>query len=243
MDHPYARPALAIAGCALVGWIGYQTLFSGFHLSLRLILWVAGLAVFAWMGYQHVYGVDQRPKGLIAFALLLTVVGVMEYRAQSAELRLAEAVSKVAKRPVGVICQGLLGNLVDIGQELGTVQFDEEGEPADVTHIKRDACNWAKEYAGGNYRVTRNSAVAVEVLAHEAIHLRGWTDEAVTECYGMQHMVELATELGAPEQKARQLADFYFRMLYPMMPDEYRNEALCRNGGTWDIRKNDERWP
>lgn len=213
------------------------------HLSLRLILTVLTLGVMAWMGYLTFYREEESKRTLF---WVLAVIGLplafLEYQAQAAERTLSHAASVVAKRDVGVRCQGLLGNLVDIGQELGTVQFDAEGEPADVTHIKRDACKWARDYANGNRTVTLNHALGVHVISHEAIHLRGWTNEALTECYGMQHDAETAQALGATKDQAKRLAEFYWRMVYPDMPDEYRS-ADCANGAKWDLHKDSDEWP
>lgn len=243
MDNPRVRQALFVLGTLAVAWIAHRTVFQDFHLSVRLLLWLLGVAVLGWIAHEHFWGLDRRTGPLVALSALLLVVGTLEYRAQAAERTFGEAVTEVAKRPVSVRCQGMLGHLVDIGQELGSVMFSAEGDPADVTNIKRDACNWAKEYARGDRRVTKEHAMAIEVLAHEAIHLRGWTDEAVTECYGMQNMVEIAVELGATQDQGQRLAEFYSRMLYPLMPDEYRNEADCRDEGRWDIHKGDPVWP
>lgn len=212
------------------------------HLSLRLLLSALGLAMLAWLLFLYWRREDERPVAIGVVALLVLPTAALEYRAQSGERTLSKAASVVAKRDVGVRCQGLLGNLVDIGQELGTVQFDEEGDPADVTHIKRDACNWAKDYAAGNRRVTLNHALGVHVISHEAIHLRGWTDEAITECYGMQHDVQTARALGATADQAQRLAEFYWRMVYPDMPDEYRSSE-CVDGGKWDLHKDSPVWP
>ncbi len=243
MESTYARPAIAIAAAAIVSWMAYEALFQGFHLSIRLVLWLVGVATLGWLAYEHFFGDDYRPRTLVALTVVVGAVGVLEYRAQSAELTLGRAATYVAKRPVGVRCQGLLGHMVDIGQELGSVYFSAEGDPADVTHIKRDACAWAMDYARGNHHVTRDHAVAIEVIAHESIHLRGWTSESLTECYGMQNMVEVATKLGATPTEGQRLADFYYRMLYPLMPDDYRNDAECANEAKWDIHKGDPVWP
>lgn len=243
MDSTYTRPVLLIAAAAIVGWMAYETLFQGFHLSVRLMMWLVGVVTLGWLAYEHFYGEDYRPRTLIALSVVLAGVGFLEYRAQSAELKLSHAASVVAKRPVSVRCQGLLGHMVDIGQELGTVQFTAEGDPADVTHIKREACGWAMDYARGNRRVTEQHAIAVEVISHESIHLRGWPNEAITECYGMQNMTDVAKALGATNMQAQQLAEHYFDTVYPRMPDEYRNETDCRDEGKWDIHKGDPAWP
>jgi hypothetical protein len=212
------------------------------HFSVRLLVVVLGAVGVAWLLWKQHRDLDRRPKTIAVAAVVILGLGVLEYRAQAAEQRYGKLATKVAKREVSVRCQGMFGNLVDIGQELGTVQFDEEGEPADHTDIKRDACTWLKEYEKGDYRVTWESAVAVNVLAHEAIHLRGWTDEALTECYAMQHSASVARGLGAPAAKAQALAEFYWRVVYPDMPDEYRSDQ-CANGAKWDLDKDADVWP
>ncbi len=212
------------------------------HFSIRLLVVILGAVGVAWLVWKQVHDREHRPVAIGLAGLAVLAVGVVEYRAQAAEARYGELVSQVAHRDVSVRCQGLFGNLVDIGQELGTVQFNEDGDPADKTDIKRDACKWLKEYERGDKRVTRNSAIAVHVLAHEAIHLRGWTDEAAAECYGAQFTVQVARGLGATARQAQALADLYWRMIYPEMPDEYRT-ADCGNGARLDLHEDSDIWP
>ncbi len=212
------------------------------HLSLRLLLVALGAAVLAWLLYMQYRGEERRPAVVWGLAVLVVGGGFLEYRAQAAEAKLSEAVSVLAHRDVGVRCQGILGNMVDIGPELGTVAFDAEGEPADITRIKRDACGWAKAYAAGNRRITENNALAVHVLAHEAMHLRGITSEAVAECYSMQHAPTLARRLGATPMQAQQLSEFYWEAIYPGMPSEYTTPD-CVNGGRLDLNKQSDVWP
>ena len=212
------------------------------HYSVRLLLVILGLVVVGWLVWKHVKHFERRPKTIAVAVLAVLAVGVLEYRAQAAERRYGKLVSEVAHRHVSVRCQGMFGHLVDIGQELGTVQFDADGDPADKTDIKRDACNWLKEYEKGDKKVRFNSAVAVHVLAHEAIHLRGWTDEAVAECYGMQYTAQVARGLGASPSQAQHLAEFYWRVVYPDMPDPYTTPD-CVDGGRLDLHKDSDVWP
>jgi hypothetical protein len=212
------------------------------HYSVRLLVVVLGAILvgsMAWKYHRH------RDRGLVPIvigALVVVALGFLEYRAQAAEGRFGAAVSAVAHRDVGVRCQGMFGKLVDIGQELGTVRFDADGDPADHTDIKRDACNWLKDYETGDKRVTREAALGVHVLAHEAIHLRGWTDETVAECYGMQHTADVAVSLGASRAQGQKLAEFYWRAIYPHMPDDYRTPD-CANGARLDLHKDSDVWP
>lgn len=212
------------------------------HYSLRLLVVVVGAISVGWLAWRHVKHLERRPKTLAVAALAVLAVGVLEYRAQAVERRYGKLVSEVAHRDVSVRCQGMFGHLIDIGQELGTVQFDAEGDPADRTDIKRDACKWLKEYEEGDKQVTLNGALAVHVLAHEAIHLRGWTNESVAECYGMQHTAQVARGLGASARQAQALAEFYWRVVYPDMPDAYRTTE-CVDGGRLDLHKDSDVWP
>lgn len=211
------------------------------HFSIRLLVVLLGAIGVGWLLWKQHHDLDRRPKTIAVAALAVLALGFLEFRAQSAEGRYGKAVSAVAKRDVGVRCQGMFGHLVDIGNELGTVWFNAEGEPADKTDIKRDACKWLKEFER-DQRVNMNSAMAVHVLAHEAIHLRGWTDESVAECYGLQHSAQVARALGAPARKAQALAELYWQFVYPDMPDEYRTPD-CVNGGRLDLRKDSDIWP
>jgi len=84
--------------------------------------------------------------------------------------------------------------------------------------------------------------LAVHVLAHEAMHLRGIPDEAIAECYAMQHAPTLARELGASPMQAQQLAEFYWDTIYPGMPGEYTSSE-CVNGGRLDLNRESDVWP
>jgi hypothetical protein len=212
------------------------------HFSIRLLVVVLGAIGVGWLLWKQHHHLERRPRTIAVAALAVLAVGFLEFRAQSAEARYGKAVSAVAKRDVAVRCQGVFGHLIDIGNELGTVWFNAEGDPADKTDIKRDACKWLKDYERGNKSVNINSAMAVHVLAHEAIHLRGWTDESVAECYGMQHTAQVARALGAPANKAQSLAELYWQFVYPDMPDEYRTPD-CVNGGRLDLHKDSDVWP
>jgi hypothetical protein len=212
------------------------------HYSIRLLVVVLGLIVLGWLAWKQVKHLERRPKTIAVVALVVLGIGVLEYRAQAAEARYGAVVSEIAHRDVSVRCQGMFGHLIDIGQELGTVQFNAEGDPANKTDIKRDACNWLKEYEKGDKKVTLHSALAVHVLAHEAIHLRGWTDEALAECYGLQYTAEVARGLGASPLQAQRLAEFYWRVVYPDMPDEYRTRD-CADGARLDLHKDSSIWP
>ena len=89
------------------------------------------------------------------------------------------------------------------------------------------------------------TARAIAVLAHEAWHLHGETDEGITNCYGFQSGVALGRRLGLSDRTAarmmrQQLAD---NATFGRSAPEYLVPRECRNGGRLDLRPGDSRFP
>jgi hypothetical protein len=77
-------------------------------------------------------------------------------------------------------------------------------------------------------------ALGLDTLAHESMHLRGFRNEAVTECYAVQLVYGTATKLGAPARYAGSLSRFVWTDLYRAHPAQYLSPE-CRNGGKLDL--------
>jgi hypothetical protein len=188
--------------------------------------------------------------GLVAAVLAIAVAGLaFQQRAGAqSEARYGRVASEIARRDVRVRCQGLLGELLDLGVNAGTVQFDPSGRPGDVTHLTRSVClgleRFADDPGSSGLDCVRAATVcprrtfemvqAVHTLAHEAVHLAGVRDEAEAECYGLQTVDLVAVRLGADRDTARALADYAFARLYPALPPRYRTDG-CRDGGPLDL--------
>jgi hypothetical protein len=89
------------------------------------------------------------------------------------------------------------------------------------------------------------TARAIAVLAHEAWHLHGETDEGITNCYGFQSGVALGRRLGLSEGTAarmmrQQLAD---NAINAESAPEYLVPRECRNGGALDLAPGNSRFP
>ena len=195
-------------------------------------------------------------------ALAVIVVGILgaafvyHERRSALEHQLGSVASQLADRHVRVQCQGLTGELLDVTAEAGTVQFDANGDPADVTNLKRPICNAlrrfphdvkSRSYACVLAQADCPSAIfedvlAVHTLAHESWHLRGNTNESLTECHALQTTAFAATLLGADAQAAQATATYALLRLYPNLPDEYRTSS-CTNGRPMDLRPTDPHWP
>jgi hypothetical protein len=192
----------------------------------------------------------------VVVVLLLGGGFVLHERKGQLEDRLGSVATQLAGRTVHVHCQGVAGDLVDVTPHAGTVQFDANGRPSDVTDLKRSICTALRRFRSdaasprfdcvlANAQCDRRAfedVLAVQTLSHESWHLRGDTDEAVTECHALQTTAQAAQVLGADPQRAEATARYALQWLYPHLPPEYRT-AKCGDGGPLDLRPADARWP
>jgi hypothetical protein len=173
------------------------------------------------------------------------------------ERRLGAIASQIAGREVRVRCPGPLGRLLGWDIVEGSVRFGPDGEPSDETKIRKQSCAELDALAEGRRaqelacvgrtaiacgRHGRETAIAVDVLAHESWHMHGVVDEAETECRSLQTMAWTAQQLGATAEQGRALARAEHDGVYQEMPEPYRSGA-CVDGGALDMRPDDARFP
>jgi len=126
------------------------------------------------------------------------------------------------------------------------------------TLFVRDPSNRAWRSCKAALRTARNSGVvaqgalvtcdrweltllAVHVLSHESVHLRGFYDEAHADCLALQLDTRVAMSLGADETLARSMAHQYWTDSYlPRINDQ---SAECYDGGSLDLFPGDAGWP
>jgi hypothetical protein len=180
-----------------------------------------------------------RPRGFPVWSVSVLVVlslgaAVPGVQRRVEEHRLARVARELVGHTVTVRCQTTTGAMVDAGAELGFVPYDAHGVPEPTTTIKRDPGRALDAYVkGGRQHPSLEQVVAVHVLTHEAMHLRGETDEAVAECEAVQRDSTTAALLGATPEQAAALARRYWAVVYPELPDDYRT-ADCAPGGRLD---------
>ncbi len=174
------------------------------------------------------------PVVSVSLLLLVAVVAAIPGAQRKVqEHRLAGIASELAGRSVSVKCQDGAAAFVDAGGELGWVPYDENGTPLPRTLIKRAQCQDLKHYLEHLDDPSWDEMVAVHVLTHEAMHMRGETDEAKAECQALQRDAFTAQALGATPQQAYDLAVRYWKQVYPRMPDGYFSRE-CGPGGELD---------
>jgi hypothetical protein len=164
---------------------------------------------------------------------------------------LAAVAGELAGRPVGVHCPGFLSSLVRVRTEGGYVKFDGDGHPANYTDLSPETCKALRHLdridfacvARGDCTYKQfKAAWAAHTLAHESFHLRGFSAEAVAECYAVQNTAFVAERLGVTHERAEQLQKWVFLKSYANLPDEYRSEE-CRDGGDLDLHPQSSDFP
>lgn len=214
------------------------------------LLAVALCGVAAWLSVRwygaRVDGLGRlKPFPWLSVGLAATLglgAAVPAVRHERLERRLSHVASKLADRKVSVRCQDAGGAFFDAGAELGYVKFRPDGSPTAEALVKRTQCGDLASYlASDKTAPTRAHVVAVHLLTHEAMHLRGETAEAVAECEAMQRDARTARLLGASPDAAAALAREYWRAVYPRMPPAYTTPH-CRAGGDLDEGLADAPW-
>ncbi len=195
---------------------------------------------------------------LLACVLALGALGFYAgpHRALEAdEGELAEIAAVIAGRDVTIACPGTLATLTKVSAQDGSVEFSPHGRPADEAKLSSGTCSRLRSIlhgeiaglgclasAGDCPEEVREAAVAVNVLSHEAWHLAGERDEAVTQCYALQTNADTALRLGASPEDARAVAAFVFGDVQPALPPEYRTSE-CHDGGPLDLHPERTAWP
>ena len=185
-------------------------------------------------------------------AAVLAVAGgallVQQRAGAQSEARYARVASEIANREVRVRCQGVLGALLDIGVNAGTVQFDADGQPADETHLTRDVCRGLRRFLDdprsrrldcvrAGTECPREAFATVQAGPHA--RARGRPPRRRPKRgrgggYGLQTVDLVAVRLGADLRTARALAAYALARLYPSLPAHYRTDE-CRDGGPLDL--------
>jgi hypothetical protein len=195
----------------------------------------------------------------VAAALVLVVASAWlwtNHRRHATEHRLASVASELAGRPVGVRCQSFWAAMLDIQSRSGEVDFPQGRAPGHM-FLTRSVCktlaafshrhsrldclervDWsrfdpASAFADPCIRGAEGEAEAVNTLAHESMHLRGYVDEARAQCYAIQEDAWTAVRLGASEAEGEAVARLVLA-LQPALPSEYQSSG-CRAGGSLDL--------
>jgi hypothetical protein len=191
-----------------------------------------------------------RLEGVLALAglvLLLVLLpeggwrGLDDGDQRRTEARLSAEAARIAGHDARIRCDGQ-------GEAVGIVQHADG-----VAEVGGTNAFLTPEICFRLYRLAfkddegafSQTARAIAVLAHEAWHLRGESNEGVTNCYAFQSGVRLGERLGLSERTAarmmrQQLAE---NPIQAKSAPEYLVPGECRNGGPLDLAPSVSRFP
>lgn len=173
--------------------------------------------------------------------LLLALLLWAQVRHHGLEKRLTGVATELTGEPAPVSCETFLESWMPTNiWALGYVS-------PDLKHIslRHGVCRRLQEVIDSPDPNSRFHSTAVVALTHEAMHVRGLTNEAQTECAAIQRAGKAAMLLGVPDRVARELARAYWSVQYQQIrqtTDDSYYSVECRPNGALDEGLPDPPW-
>lgn len=160
----------------------------------------------------------------ISFGLCLLVLGIFswqEFKWQRMEWQGTQAVKEVSLNKDGHLkCQRLSEALFDVNTtRAGSVSSDHPN----MAVVNYEQCIDLMGWLNSDKKSVESKQVqALHVLTHEAVHVSGEYNEAVTECTAINRDSITVKELGGEPDVAAQVATDYYKEFFPRMPSRYK---------------------
>lgn len=219
------------------------------------MLWWALAALFAWLGLREIYyGIVTRPGFSepqqifkVYVAIMLTIAVVLAYvparkflfeRFLTREARILSESNKAT-----VHCNTLFDTWIDPNSLASGHANPETGQIV----FQAPWCGVLMDHLRHPERMDTKGIFSVQMFAHEAMHVRGELNEAVTECQAVQRHYRAARLLGIPDEIARTNATLFYETQYQArgkiggMQAAYHS-AECAPGKKLDERLEDSTW-
>jgi hypothetical protein len=190
----------------------------------------------------------ERAEGDHDLALLVAALGLRRAPGGQVDARLSRIASQLARRSVSARCFASDADWRAVEDSVGRTEqgvtrlFGFAVYSQSRIDLSPEVCRTLASIASASFDPATE---AIEVLTHESEHLAGVDgiqNEARTDCYAAQRLALTARLLGRPSGEARTMGAYYLRFHQPGLPAEYRSRE-CRNGGRFDLRPADPRFP
>lgn len=160
--------------------------------------------------------------GVAAIALWLVMTswcGWFEVRHQVTQATATRVVQQITGNDdARAVCRRRSADWWDTSGYLGMVSWDSP----DVAVLRTDTCNDLSDWLFSSRTAPDlQQGTALHVLVHEAVHVAGERDEAVTECSALAIDAVVVASLGASEADAASMVSDYLRERYPYQSPEY----------------------
>lgn len=198
---------------------------------MRVWFVIAVLVVLLMLWGRYALGRTRRAPWISTAAGLIVLAPLvwLEWQWQQTITEANRVVRSITARPEArVECQRFSAALLYARGDIGYVEWqdDDERGTGDTAFLTYDVCRELRQWLHGDKdRPTRDQAIAVHVLAHEAMHVAGIRAEADAECRALAWDPVVAGQLGATPTQAEALARVYAEHVWPTLRGNYRSEC------------------
>lgn len=202
-----------------------------------------------WVEPKRAGGWNAPAFGMLAiFLVALAMLLIPQYKARQTEAKIQPLVAAVAERDAGARCPRYITTMFSVA---GSVAFDENGQASDRTDLTAPVCEGAKfaftpqgrqelqclATDGACSEQAIAAIVALNVIAHEAIHLRGELDESRAECSSIGEGERIARVVGLSPDQGRMIAWVHYKGMNRSTPEQYRvHPSWCAPAAALDQR-------
>lgn len=194
-----------------------------------IIVAILALALLYYLIWDPLMRKNQLNWLMIPFlSLLFLPLGLMELRWSLMEYKLSSVADDISgKKGAKVHCQRLSEAFFDTKvSAAGHVSSDKPN----LAVVNYEQCqhifSWMEK---GKDEPTRDQTHAIHVLTHEAVHVSGQLNEAITECTAINRDHITVTKLGGSEELGHKIASSYYTSIWPSMSKEYILEGCAIN--------------
>ena len=224
------------------------------------MLWILSALFFVGLAAREILGATNffRPRpiyvpylvGVIALAVACAWPPISKWRFEKFLSAKATELTELTGRPehargrrASVHCNSFFDTVFDSNvMAIGHANF-ETGEIV----LQYLWCDKLKSFLDHPQRADQDEIISLNVFTHEAMHVRGERNEALTECQAVQRNYRAAKLLGVPDDIAKKSARRYFDVYYKMRGDAggmagayFSNE--CAPGKAMDEGLPDSTW-
>ena len=206
---------------------------------------------FAWLAVREIFGNfrSERPEPIfLPYLLLVSVLAVAcawpPLSAWRFERFLEEkAMMLTDGKPVTVHCNTVFDTMLDRQQLAAGHANPSTGEIV----FQKPWCSHLRDYLNDPEAADEREIASLNLFTHEAMHIRGELNEAVTECQAVQRNYRAARLLGVPDTVARHTAQRYYSQLYVLRQSSGAHAANyysadCAPGSALDERLHYSTW-
>lgn len=206
---------------------------------------------FAWLAVREIFGSfrSDRPEPIfLPYLLLVSASAVacawLPLRDWRFERFLEEkAMLLTDGKPVSVHCNTLFDTMLDPHQLSAGHANPSTGEIV----FQKPWCSRLRDYLDDPEAAEEMEINSLNLFTHEAMHIRGELNEAVTECQAVQRNYRAARLLGVPDAVAKDTAVRYYRQIYALRQNSGAlsagyYSADCASGRALDERLPDSTW-